>query len=283
MEASQAQLSQPLLHYQQQQEQRDCEEKKSSCDPSRWISWNEVKLQLHIAGPMIYVNLLGIGLQLISVMIVGHLGELELSSASIAASFGNVTGLSLLMGLASALETLCGQAYGAKQYHLLGLFLQRAILILTLVSIPLACLWANVEKILLVMGQKPDISEKAGEYAIWLIPNLFAFAALQPLMKFLQAQSLVIAMVVCSSIAIAVHIPICWLIVFRTNLGNRGAALATSISNWINVVLLLLYLKYSPACEKALTRLSWEVFRGWKVFFKLAIPSAAMVCLEWWS
>lgn len=34
--------------------------------------------------------------------------------------------------MASALETLCGQAYGAKQYHMLGIYLQRSWIILPL-------------------------------------------------------------------------------------------------------------------------------------------------------
>eukprot|EP00249_Psilotum_nudum_P000999 c13244_g1_i2 orf=504-1793(+) len=216
-------------------------------------------------------------------MFVGHLGELELASASIAVSFANVTGLSLVSGMACALETLCGQAYGAEQYRMMGICLERAVLILNLVGIPLSCIWLTMEKILLFLGQDPDISRKAGEYACWLIPNIFAYAFLQPLIKFLQVQSLVIPMVVCSSISLACHVPICWFLVYKSGLGNRGAALASCISNWINVVILILYVGYSQACEKTRTGLSWEVFKGWKVFLKLAIPAAAMVCLEWWS
>ena len=40
--------------------------------------------------------------------------------------------------MGSALETLCGQAYGAKQYHMLGVHTQRAMLTLLALSIPLA-------------------------------------------------------------------------------------------------------------------------------------------------
>ena len=54
----------------------------------------------------------------ISDMFVGHLGERELASRAIALTFASMTGTTTLMGMASAvLETLCGQAYGAKQYH----------------------------------------------------------------------------------------------------------------------------------------------------------------------
>ncbi|KAG5528037.1 hypothetical protein RHGRI_028839 [Rhododendron griersonianum] len=55
-------------------------------------------------------------LQVVSMSMAGHLGEISLSSAAIATSFTNVTGFSFLFGMAGALETLCGQAYGAEQY-----------------------------------------------------------------------------------------------------------------------------------------------------------------------
>ena len=57
----------------------------------------EVKKQLWLAGPMIAVSLLQYCLQIISVMFVGHLGELPLSGASMATSFASVTGFSFLV------------------------------------------------------------------------------------------------------------------------------------------------------------------------------------------
>jgi len=61
----------------------------------------EVKKQLWLAGPLIAVNLLLNSLQLISIMFVGHLGELPLSGASMASSFASVTGFSFLVCLRS--------------------------------------------------------------------------------------------------------------------------------------------------------------------------------------
>ncbi|VAH31626.1 unnamed protein product [Triticum turgidum subsp. durum] len=70
----------------------------------------EVKKQLYLAGPLVVGSLLQNVVQMISVMFVGHLGELDLSSASIATSFAGVTGFSLLAGMSSSLDTLCGQS-----------------------------------------------------------------------------------------------------------------------------------------------------------------------------
>uniref|UniRef100_A0ACD5UAE2 Uncharacterized protein n=1 Tax=Avena sativa TaxID=4498 RepID=A0ACD5UAE2_AVESA len=118
----------------------------------------EIKKQLYLAGPLIAGCLLQNVVQMISVMFVGHLGELALSSASIATSFASVTGFRFLAGMASSLDTLCGQAFGAKQYHLLGIYKQRAIVVLTLVSVVVAIIWAYTGKILLLVGQDPEIA-----------------------------------------------------------------------------------------------------------------------------
>ncbi|KAK2458638.1 Protein DETOXIFICATION 16 [Trifolium repens] len=90
----------------------------------------EAKKQLWLAGPLIAVSLLQYSLQMISIMFVGHLGKLPLSGASLGNSFASVTGYSVLLGMGSALETLCGQAYGAKKYHMLGVHTQRAFFLL---------------------------------------------------------------------------------------------------------------------------------------------------------
>ncbi|CAI0395662.1 unnamed protein product, partial [Linum tenue] len=59
--------------------------------------------------------------------------------------------------------------------------------------------------------------------------------------------------------------------------------LAISLSNWLNLLLLALYVKYSPACAKTRVPVSMELFRDMGVFFRYAVPSAVMICLEWWS
>ena len=57
----------------------------------------EVKKQLFLIGPLVSSNFLLFGMQVISVMYVGHLGELSLAGASMATSFASVTGLSLVV------------------------------------------------------------------------------------------------------------------------------------------------------------------------------------------
>nr|XP_048329480.1 protein DETOXIFICATION 16-like isoform X2 [Ziziphus jujuba var. spinosa] len=240
----------------------------------------EIKKQLWLAGPLISVSLLIYSLQMISVMFVGHLGELSLSGASMATSFASVTGFSLLMGLSSALETLSGQAYGAKQYHMLGIHMQRAMFVLLIVSIPLAVIWANTRSILTLLGQDAEISAEAGQCARIMIPSIFAYGLLQCFIRFLQAQNIIFPMMLSCGITTLIHMILCWILVLKSGLGNRGAALANSISYWINVLLLGLYVKFSSSCAKSWTGFSKESLQNIPTFLKLAIPSAVMVCLN---
>ncbi|CAI9098556.1 OLC1v1035225C1 [Oldenlandia corymbosa var. corymbosa] len=243
----------------------------------------EAKKLLILAGPLVIVNLLIYSLQVISIMFVGHLGELALSGASMATSFASVTGFSLLTGMGTALDTFCGQSYGAKQYHMLGVHMQGAMLVLLLVSFPLAFIWANAGSILLFVGQDPEISAEAGVYARHMIPSVFAFALLQCHMRFLQSQNNVIPMMLCSCFTTILHVFNCWFFVVKSGLGSRGAAVANDISYWINVLLLAAYVRFSPTCKKTWNGFSRDSLKGVPRFLKLAIPSGVMICLEIWS
>ncbi|XP_057508007.1 protein DETOXIFICATION 12-like [Actinidia eriantha] len=262
----------------------DREKKSEDGLSSRWgVMGEEVKRLGCIAAPMVAVTLTQYLLLVITTMMVGHLGELSLSSTSIAIALSGVTGFSLLMGMASALETLCGQAYGAQQYQKLGTQTYTAIFSLIIVCLPLSITWIYMGKILIFIGQDPLISHEAGKFTMWLVPALFAYAILQPLVRYFQMQSLIIPMLISSSASLAFHVPLCWVLVFESGLGSLGGALAIGVSYWLNVVFLVLYKKYSSACAKTRVPISLEVLRGVGEFFKFAIPSSVMICLEWWS
>ncbi|XP_057518883.1 protein DETOXIFICATION 16-like isoform X1 [Amaranthus tricolor] len=243
----------------------------------------EAKRQLWLACPLILVGLLTFSLHIISLMMVGRLGELALSAASMATSFAYVTGFALLLGMASALETICGQSYGAGQYHMVGIHTQRAMVTLTLISIPIGLIWFNTETILMALGQNHEIAAEAAPYTRFMIPSLFAYSYIQCLIRFFQSQNIVFPMMLTSGITTILHLLISWTLVFKCHLGSKGAALANTMSYWINCLLLVAYMKFSSSCSKTWVSFSSASFQGILGFLRLAIPSAVMVCLEMWS
>ncbi|CAN1228929.1 Protein DETOXIFICATION 16 [Linum grandiflorum] len=243
----------------------------------------EVKKQLWLAGPLVSVNVLTYMLQVVSVMFVGHLGELQLAGASLATSFASVTSITLLKGMGSALETLCGQSYGAKQYSAIGIHLQRSLIVLLLAAIPLSVASFFAGEILLFLGQDPEISISAGSYAKFVIPSIFGFAILESHVKFLQSQNNVLPVTATTGFTTLLHVLVCWTLVFKSGLGNRGAAIANGVAYWINGISLFVYVRVSRSCKLSWTGWSREALHGIPGFVRLAIPSALMLSLEIWS
>nr|GMC63985.1 protein DETOXIFICATION 14-like [Ipomoea batatas] len=267
---------------------RDMEEELPEREERKWrITGKDFSQEMKkvgcIAAPMVAVAVFQYLLQVASVMMVGHLGQLSLSSVAIATSLTNVTGFSLLSGLVGGLETLCGQAYGAQQYHKLSVYTYSAIISLFLVTMPISVLWIFMDKLLVLVGQEPSIAVEAKKYSLWLIPALLGGAIQKPLVRYLQTQSLTRPLLLSSLAALCFHVPVCWAMIFKFGLGNKGAAIAFSLANWLYIVILVVYVRYSSSCEKTRAVPSMDSFRVIGQFFRLAVPSAVMVCLKWWS
>eukprot|EP00128_Syssomonas_multiformis_P014961 Colp12_sorted_trinity150504_noHs@14191 len=90
--------------------------------------------------PVVLTFVLEMSPGIVSVAFVGHLpGQLYLDASALATMFSNVTGLSIGFGLTTALDTLASQANGAKNYKLIGVYVQRGLLIIALACVPI---WA---------------------------------------------------------------------------------------------------------------------------------------------
>lgn len=71
---------------------------KNESEICKWDRFvEEMKKMSYIAMPMVLVTVSQNLLRVISMMMVGHLGELSLSSAAVATSLTNVTGFSLMV------------------------------------------------------------------------------------------------------------------------------------------------------------------------------------------
>ena len=119
----------------------------------------EIKELFSLAWPTVLSYFFFHLVSMISLFFAGHLGKVELAAGTLAISFINVTGPSLFIGLGSAIETLCSQAYGAKNYRLVGVVLQRGVWILGITCILTWTLWINTELFLLMIHQKEKVAQ----------------------------------------------------------------------------------------------------------------------------
>ncbi|KAI3457447.1 hypothetical protein Pfo_014110, partial [Paulownia fortunei] len=256
--------------------------------PRRW--WWDKFLNAEVAKdlillslPMILTNVFYYSITLVSVMFAGHLGDVELAASNLANSWASVSGFTFMVGLSGALETLCGQGYGAKLYNMLGLHLQASCIISFFFTILVSILWWHSDIILTMLHQDSHVSEKACLYLKYLTPGLFAYGFLQNILRFLQMQSVAFPLVVCSLLPLIIHVGIAYVLVHCTSLAFKGAPLAASISLWISVLILGVYILHAKRFKHTWSGFSLESFRIVLVNLKLALVSAAMVCLEDWA
>ncbi|KAK9801885.1 hypothetical protein WJX73_007196 [Symbiochloris irregularis] len=240
-----------------------------------------------LAGPVALQSALAFSANLVSLGFVGHLGPLTLSQAVLGLSCYNVSGVSVLLGLATGMETQAGQAYGAKKYHLLGTIMQRAMLICSVAFCLIMCLWSQLNPILKAAGQDPHIVDGA-VYFLWLnAPALFCYFMSECMKRYLLAQGEVqtptVAMLVGAGMAPVYN----YLFVQRLHWGLGGAAAANNCVQATSALLiagLLVRREWGKRGDaiRTWTGWSWNSFQEWGGYLKLALPSMAATSLEWW-
>ncbi|KAL5578853.1 hypothetical protein UlMin_011295 [Ulmus minor] len=184
--------------------------------------------------------------------------------------------------MGSAVETLCGQAYGAHRYEMLGVYLQRSTIVLTLTALPVTAVYILSKPILLLLGEPSDVASAAAVFVYGLIPQIFAYAVNFPIQKFLQSQSIVAPSAYISAATLGVHLVLSWVVAYKMGFGLFGISLVLSLSWWIIVVAQFVFILMSKRCKKTWNGLSLEAFSGLCEFFKLSAASAVMLCLETW-
>ncbi|CAN6483370.1 unnamed protein product [Victoria cruziana] len=243
--------------------------------------WSELKAQMRLLAPSIAITLIQYSSTVITDSIAGHLGQFDLASLAIAYTFMRLA-YGILAGMGNALETLGGQAFGAREYDMLGIYAQRSIVILlgaaSLLSIP--CFFS--EPLLKVLGQSAGIAKEASFLLKWMLPQLFASALNFPLQRFLYAQSLIIPLLCISVSLILPQMLLSWVAAFRLNLGLVGIIIVQNVSCWLFTAFQFLYITHSDSCKSSWTGLSVCAFYQLPSFLQLSFFSSVMILLQMW-
>lgn len=105
---------------------------------------------------------------------------------------------------------------------MLGIYMQRATVVLTATGIPLTIIYVLSKPILLLLGESTEVASAAAIFVYGLIPQIFGYAANFPIQKFLQAQSIVRPSAYISAATLGVHLLLSWLAVYKLGLGLIG-------------------------------------------------------------
>ncbi|XP_020254883.1 LOW QUALITY PROTEIN: protein DETOXIFICATION 55-like [Asparagus officinalis] len=249
----------------------------------------ELKKMKDVALPIAAINIISYMKSMVSVAFLGRLGPLELAGGALAIGFTNITGYSVLSGLALGMEPISSQAYGSHNFALLSSTLRRAVLMLLLVSAPIAVLWLHLLPILLLLQQDPSVASVAAQYCLFSLPDLIANSLLQPIRIHLRSQGNPQPLMYSSLLSSLLHLPLTYFL--TKTLGVPGVSVAAFATNFNTLLFILAYMVITKTSADHKSEHLYDALpskdtsslkSGWGPLIKLALPSCLAVCLEWW-
>ncbi|OQS03530.1 Multidrug/Oligosaccharidyl-lipid/Polysaccharide (MOP) Flippase Superfamily [Thraustotheca clavata] len=239
-----------------------------------------------LSGPVILTLLMEYLPCLTNVVLVGQMNSPDtkafVDAASISGMYLNITSISVGLGMATAMDTLCTQAFGAGQTKKFGIYLQGAILSIGVILIPVSLLDWYAEDILLLLGQDSEISALAGtftKYTTLGLPFLFFYELVK---KLLQAYNIVVPTAIMSILSNVIHVVVGYYLTNYTSLGFYGAGLARSISYITLPLMMVPYFICNPLHREWELRFNLSQALGYlPEIFIFGIPGMLMMMMEW--
>ena len=274
-------------------------------EPTWKLIYREFLILLRGSIPVILAYTLQNSLQTISVVIVGRGAPEDLAVAAFSYMFAMATAWLIALGGSTALDTLCSSTFtGSKNPCDLGILLQRAFLVLGVLYIPVAILWACSEPVFLALGQDEVIARESARFLTCLIPGGLGYIYFECMKKYLQAQGIfyillfqhpfrefglihiIIEIMRPGTYVLLITSPLNaalnYIFIHPLQMGLLGAPLATGISYWLSFLLLVLYARFISG---------GECWGGWSrsclkniwLFTRLSLLGVIHVGTEWWA
>jgi MATE family multidrug resistance protein len=243
------------------------------------------------AVPVVISYFLLIGGGFVNLLFAGHYVDHEsgdpsaiFAGVSLANLFANVSCLSIIIGMSTALETLGCQYNGAGKYEEVGIVLQRCIIILAVLVFPLVFVWLYVDRIFALLGVAPNVCN--------IIYQFIRIRALTIPMDIInESYKKYLTSIGCMKPGMFANITfnasivlLDLLFVHYLHLPYQCLAWSWVLSLYLSAFVLFgLSLTY-PEVKRTLTPFNRRaVTEGWKEFIILGLPGTIMLCSEWWA
>lgn len=244
---------------------------------------HEIRTLARYATPLVITFVLEHLFLLVALLVVGRLGKNELAAVLLATMTTTIS-FGIFEGMATALDTLCPQAYGAGQYELVSLRVQRLTVLGWCIFVPVAVFWWYSDYVFQYVIDSKAVVKLTCQFLRIMVAAGPAVVFFENGKRFLQAQGIFEAstgiLFVCAPInAIAL-----WYLVWNPThgLGYIGAPIVAVGNFWLMLILLVLYVKFvdGKECWFGLA-LVHQLFEEWGVILRLAIPGVVMLELEY--
>ncbi|SGZ58818.1 CIC11C00000002627 [Sungouiella intermedia] len=239
--------------------------------------------------PLVMTFLLQNSLSTVSVFSVGHLGAVELAAVSMGSMTANITGYATIQGIATALDTLCPQAFGAKRYGMVGDYMQKCVALIFVIMIPVLFVWVffGYDLICLILPDK-ETAKLAADYLFYISPGIPAYILFECGKRFLQAQG--VYHISTYVLLFAAPSNLIMNLVFVKSFGYLGAPIAVAINYWLMFIGLFVSTAFFIDADGTPTNVHplvcWDgldikrAFKDWGKLVNLAVPGLIMLEAE---
>lgn len=242
---------------------------------------HELRALLALALPSTLSTYCFFAISITELSVMGHLGVEQLAAVAYAQMSMDLSTLVFMQGLNAGMNALCSQAFGAKNYHLLGEYALLTTFALTLMCAPMGVLWWNLGDILRLAGVATPVADYARTYCrlslLWLWPR----SVFQVLATFYQAQQIVLPTTAINALSVALNFVLATGFTYGRfglpHMGFVGCPLGTALALLLRLVVYVLYMNvYRQLHRCCAWRCDWS-FLDARVFgnlVKIGLPLA---------
>lgn len=247
----------------------------------------EIRAMVALAWPMVLTNLGQTAMTATDVMMMGRLGPETLASGALGS---NLYFMPLIFGLGLMLATspMMATELGRRRHSVRDLrrTVRQGLWLAILISIPIWIFLWNGERILLAMGQEPDLAHRAGTYLRWLQWAVLPFYGYIVLRSFISALERPGWALVIVFVAVACNVVFNWVFMFGNlgfpAMGIAGSGLATSLSSMLMFVGMAAVVMLERRFRRyrlfgRFWRSDWPRFKG---LLRLGLPIAGILAFE---
>ncbi|WP_407865140.1 MATE family efflux transporter [Phyllobacterium phragmitis] len=251
------------------------------------IFWQEARIMLTLAWPMILTNLAQTAMTATDVMMMGWIGPDALAAGALGSNL-YYTPMFFGMGLILATSPMLAKELGANRHSVREVrrTVRQGFWMALFISIPLWLLLWQAETILLLMGQEPHLAHQAGQYMHalqWSILPFYLYIVLRSFISALERPGWAMVVV---AFAVPFNALANWCLMFGhlgfPALGVVGSGVATTLSNSLMFLgLAVVVLRERQFRRYRLFGRFWRA--DWPRFFqilRLGLPIAAIVVFE---